>query len=101
MKRRDRGQPLHPQASLARIFTTPFGKQIREYIAEPLLYLAHPVFWRNHEASYDAAELEPSSRKTSTYVLQEYFVPADRFDDFYPRMSEILKRHQVNGERQI
>jgi len=74
----------------------PFGKQIREYVVEPLQYLSHPVVWRNHEASYDAAELEPSSRKTSTYVLQEYFVPVDRFDEFYPKIAEILKRHNVN-----
>lgn len=52
--------------------------------------------WRNHEASYYVLELEPRSRKRSTYVLQEYFVPVDRFEQFYPLMAAILRRHQVN-----
>ncbi|HXB01746.1 MAG TPA: FAD-binding oxidoreductase [Opitutaceae bacterium] len=74
----------------------PFGKWLRQYVFDPLTYLRDPVVWRNHEASYDVAELEPVSRKESTYVLQEYFVPVERFDEFYPKMAGILNRHQVN-----
>ena len=74
----------------------PFGKQLREYLAEPLLYIDRPVAWRNHEASYDALELEPPSRARSTQVLQEYFVPVERFDDFYPKMIQVLKEANVN-----
>ena len=74
----------------------PFGKWLRQHVIDPLIYLRRPVVYRNQEASYDTAELEPSSRKYTTYVLQEYFVPTDRFDDFHPRMAEILKRHEVN-----
>jgi hypothetical protein len=54
---------------------------------------------RSHLAagtSRDVAELEPSSRRSSTYVLQEYFVPVDRFDDFVPQMRNVLRRHGVN-----
>ena len=75
---------------------TPFGKWRREFIIDPLLYLFPKVHWRNFEAGYDAAELEPPSRKHRTYVLQEYFVPVERFDEFVPKMNEILQRHRVN-----
>jgi FAD/FMN-containing dehydrogenase len=74
----------------------PFGKWLRQHVFDPVAYLGHPVVWRNHEASYDVAELEPSSRRHSTYVLQEYFVPVDKFDAFYPKMAATLRHHQVN-----
>jgi FAD/FMN-containing dehydrogenase len=74
----------------------PFGKTIREYVIEPLLFTGESVRWRNYEASYDVAELEPSSRKDTTYVLQEYFVPVQRFDEFVPKLREILRAHRVN-----
>lgn len=78
------------------ITETPFGKWRRERLIDPLLYLRRKVHWRNYEASYDAAELEPVSRRFSTYVLQEYFVPVEQFDAFVPQMAEILQRHRVN-----
>lgn len=74
----------------------PFGKAFRRWVVDPLLYRGNPVTWRNYEASYTAAELEPASRERTTYVLQEYFVPVDRFDDFVPRLRDILRRHDVN-----
>jgi FAD/FMN-containing dehydrogenase len=74
----------------------PFCKWLRQHVLDPLVYRRDPVVWRNHEASYDVAELEPVSRKDTTYVLQEYFVPVERFDEFYPPMAEILNRHHVN-----
>jgi len=76
---------------------TPLGKWRRENIIEPILYRKKPVHWRNFEAGYDVAELEPVSRQERTYVLQEYFVPIDRFDAFVEKMSEILQRHRVNA----
>jgi FAD/FMN-containing dehydrogenase len=74
----------------------PFGKAIRQHVIDPILFRSQPVTWRNYEASYDAAELEPASRRTSTYVLEEYFVPVNRFDEFVPRLREVLQRHYVN-----
>ncbi len=74
----------------------PGGKWIRQHVVDPWLYRKSPVEWRNYEASYDVRELEPASRKVSTFVLQEYFVPANRLDDFVPRMAEVLRRHHVN-----
>jgi FAD/FMN-containing dehydrogenase/SAM-dependent methyltransferase len=76
---------------------TPFGKWRRQRIVDPLLFLRPRVHWRNYEAGYDVAELEPASRVFTTYVLQEYFVPIDRFSEFVPRMAEILRRHRVNA----
>lgn len=73
-----------------------FGKWRREHIIDPLLYLGKKVHWRNYEAGYDVAELEPGSRKESTYVLQEYFIPVDKFDEFAGLMAEIFQRHKVN-----
>lgn len=78
------------------ISETALGKWRREFLIDPLLYLSSPVHWRNYEAGYDVAELEPPSRRRRTYVLQEYFVPVGRFMEFVPVMSEIFKRHRVN-----
>lgn len=79
------------------ITETPFGKWRREYLIDPVLYLRSKVHWRNFEAGYDVAVLEPPSRKRRTYVLQEYFVPVERFVEFVPQMAEILRRHRVNA----
>jgi FAD/FMN-containing dehydrogenase len=72
------------------------GKWRREFVMDPLVYRRRIVHWRNYEAGYDVAELEPRSRKRRTYVLQEYFVPVERFGEFVRRMAEILQRHRVN-----
>lgn len=74
----------------------PFGKEIREHLIDPLLFLGESVRWRNYEASYDVAELEPASREESTYVLHEYFVPVARLEEFVPKMGRILRSHDVN-----
>jgi len=73
-----------------------FGKWRREYIIDPLVYARKKIHWRNYEAGYDVAELEPLSRKESTYVLQEYFVPVNKFNAFVPLMAEVFTKHRVN-----
>lgn len=78
------------------ISSLPGGKLFREHIVDPIVYSGERVTWRNYEASYSVLELEPSSRKQSTYVLQEYFVPVDKLNEFVPKMAEILNRHEVN-----
>lgn len=72
------------------------GNWLRQHVAEPILYSREQVSWRNYEASYDALQLEPTSRRNSTYVLQEYFVPVDSFQSFVPRMTAIFREHDVN-----
>ncbi len=75
----------------------PKGRWLREYIIDPLLYLGdQPVHTRNYEASYDIAELEPEKRDKSSYVLQEYFVPVEKFDEFVPRMKKVFNDNNVN-----
>ncbi len=73
-----------------------FGKWRREHIIDPFYYSRKKIHWRNYEAGYDVLELEPESRTTSTYVLQEYFVPVNSFDSFLEKMSEIFIRFDVN-----
>lgn len=75
---------------------TPFGKFRREYLVDPLLFWRKKVHWRNYEAGYDTAELEPLTRQQRTYVLQEYFVPYERLMEFVPKMAAVLNRHKVN-----
>ncbi|CAN5365665.1 hypothetical protein BH09PSE6_BH09PSE6_20590 [soil metagenome] len=75
----------------------PFGPQRRKRYVDPLLYLSSKVHWRNYEAGYDVAELEPPSRVDRTYVLQEYFVPVEQLEVFVASMGEILRRHRVNA----
>ncbi len=73
-----------------------FGNKLREYIIDPFIYLKKKIHFRNYEAGYDVAELEPYSRKDSTYVLLEYFVPVENFTSFVEKVTEILNRYQVN-----
>jgi len=75
---------------------TPCGGWIRKTILDPIFNGDGVVEWRNYEASYNVKELEPSSRKNDTYVLQEYFVPVDQINAFTPGMREIFKRHNPN-----
>lgn len=96
LQRPRRFYPLH-RYFLWAISETPFGAERREKLIDPLLYLTKKVHWRNYEAGYDVAELEPPSRLQRTYVLQEYFVPADQLEAFVPKMAAVLRRHRVNA----
>ncbi len=98
---KDRMQPLlasywKQQAVYFWMTELPFGQWLRQHVLDPWLYSGDAVVKRNYEASYDVQELEPSSRLTSTYVLEEYFVPVDRFDDFVPKMRQIFQAHKAN-----
>ncbi|MEM7500383.1 MAG: GNAT family N-acetyltransferase [Pseudomonadota bacterium] len=91
----DRKLYLAERYMLWAITETPLGHFRREYIYETLLYLRPKITWRNDEADYDVAELEPLSRRKTTYVLQEYFVPVESMVDFASLMTEILNRFSV------
>lgn len=68
----------------------PGGASLREGLAAR--ELAGPVVqWRNFQASMDAASLEPRTRRMSTYLLQEYFVPVAAFVPFARSMASILQ----------
>lgn len=72
------------------------GKYFRQNIYDRYINLGSTVEWRNYEASYDVNSIEPTSRKKSTYVLQEYFIPIDNFDSFSKKMITIIKNNNVN-----
>lgn len=72
------------------------GKFIRKNIIDPVYYQSDRVVWRNWEASYDVRELEPDSRTETTYVLREYFVPVEKFNEFLPLMKDIFVRNKAN-----
>jgi len=74
----------------------PLGKQARSEIIDRMRLASKPVVWRNYEATYDVAGLEPGSRNRNTYVLQEYFVPVDQLGAFVPKMREVFRAHDVN-----
>ena len=74
----------------------PGGSQIRERIERKVLE-KRIVTWRNYEASMDTASLEPRTRKISTYLLQEYFIPLAGFSAFAREMARILTRRAVEA----
>lgn len=75
----------------------PGGGRLRERVVHPLLMRPPVVKWLNHEASLDAAELEPHSRALSTYALQEYFVPERAFLPFARALARLLRQRGVQA----
>lgn len=75
----------------------PGGPWLRERYSVEELLRTREVAWRNHEASLDIAELEPSTRRYSTYLLQEYFIPVPAFASFARAMARLLRDHEVHA----
>ncbi len=73
-----------------------FAKTIRKNIIDPLYYASNRIVWRNWEASYDVREIEPESRKETTYVLREYFIPVAHLEAFIGKMRDIFQANDVN-----
>ena len=73
----------------------PLARSLREPATELVRRVRPEVAWRNHEASLDVASLEPYSRRLTTYVLDEFFVPPRHFEAFVREMGRILRRHRV------
>jgi FAD/FMN-containing dehydrogenase len=75
----------------------PGGSHIRD-IYQTRKLLAEPrVVMRNLEASLDTASLEPRTRRMSSYLLQEYFIPVAAFQDFAREMARILRSSEANA----
>lgn len=70
----------------------PGAATIRGSVTHPLLRARHAIHWRNFEASLDVASLEPRTRQFSTYALQEYFVPIEKFSLFAKGLAAIIKQ---------
>lgn len=84
-------------SAISTLSTIFYGSEIREKILEPIVKKTEMVVWRNYEASYDVAQLEPSTpRLLFTYVLQEYFVPVEKFDEFISKMKKVFQKYAVN-----
>ena len=75
----------------------PASGKLRERFQTERLLHEPMVQMRNREASLDAAALEPRSRRFSTYLLQEYFIPVAGFASFARTMTAILQRHRVQA----
>ena len=69
----------------------PGGDALRERYMTRRLLGEPRVVMRNCEASLDVASIEPRTRRVSTYLLQEYFVPVGAFRPFAARMRAILR----------
>jgi FAD/FMN-containing dehydrogenase len=69
----------------------PGGDALRERYMTRRLLTEPRVIMRNCEASLDVASIEPRTRRVSTYLLQEYFVPMRTFRPFVARMRAILR----------
>ena len=77
----------------------PGGDAVRQRYLTRRLLEEPRVIMRNCEASLDVASIEPRTRKISTYLLQEYFIPMQAFNSFAARMRTILTTsgaHVVN-----
>jgi FAD/FMN-containing dehydrogenase len=91
-----RGQSYKMQRNALWAMTeVPGATRLREPVTELVRRGRAEVAWRNHEASLDVASLEPYSRRQSTYVLDEFFVPPRHFEPFVREMGRILRRHRV------
>ena len=84
------------QAAIWAVSEMPGGAWLRKNV-EQRLQAREMVVWRNYEASLDTDSLEPTTRRFSTYLLQEYFIPVDNFLGFARAMARILKRRRVNA----
>ncbi|MDZ4046932.1 MAG: D-arabinono-1,4-lactone oxidase [Pseudoxanthomonas sp.] len=68
----------------------PGGDVVRQRYLTRRLLEEPRVIMRNCEASLDVTSIEPRTRKISTYLLQEYFIPMHAFNSFAARMRTIL-----------
>ena len=87
--------PLEKYALWA-ISSTPLGAFRREYLYDKIIFSKKRVHTRNYEASYDVAELEPLTRKYSTYVLQEYFIPIRHAAQFIQKVKKVFQEYDAN-----
>jgi len=89
-----RGQSYALQQNvLFAVTELPGGDLLRQRVIHPMLLEKPAVKWRNHEASLDVAELEPRTRRISTYVLQEYFIPVRHFAGFARAMAAVIRQY--------
>ncbi len=84
------------QAAIFALTELPGAAVLRQRVIAPSQRKPE-VKWLNHEASKDVGELEPTTRAVSTYVLQEFFIPAQQLVPFARAMAGVLKRNRVEA----
>ena len=77
-------------------FTGSIFSKLKENYLNPVSLNRNTIVYRNFEATQDVSSLEPLNRVTSTFPLQEYFVPVDRVDEFLQRMKKIFKENKTD-----
>lgn len=93
-----RGAPYRVEQNVLWAVTElPGGERLRASVIHPLLLARPAVAWRNHEASLDVAELEPRTRRMSSYVLQEFFIPKRNFLRFVQAFAKALRHGAVHA----
>lgn len=83
------------QGMLWAVTELPNGEALQRKYIRPALFDGPEVVWLNYEASLDLRSLEPASRRASSYVLQEYFIPTRHFLVFATEMAQIIRKHQA------
>lgn len=72
-----------------------FSELPGKHLTDSRAGFAKSVHWRNFEAGYDLAMLEPRNKRRCTYALQEYFVPVKRLEEFIGVLAGTLQRHDA------
>lgn len=82
-----------------------FGFQIARYlkgvqkIRLPLQMIKgqkKEIVHRNYEMSTSVATVEPLTRNISTTVLQEYFIPCEKLNEFVIGLKNIVQKYKIN-----
>lgn len=63
---------------------------------EPKMLAKEEIAMRNNIIAYDTKSLQPLITFPTSHILQEYFIPCDKFDMFVQHLNSILSKHQVN-----
>jgi FAD/FMN-containing dehydrogenase len=74
----------------------PHGDAVRQRFFTDAMLREPAVVARNLQASLDVRSLEPWTRRFSTYLLQEYFVPVAACVSFARELSRILVGSEAN-----
>lgn len=75
----------------------PGSELLRDRFVTDKLLNKPAVTYRNREASLDARSLEPRTRRFSTYLLQEYFIPIGAFTQFSHELRRVLLASETSA----
>ncbi len=96
----DRLQPLKPlylkEMTMEQLFRLIKPLKAVRAKLEPLYLEKEMVVWRNYEMSYTVKAHEPLLRFPTTTVLQEYFVPLDKLEEFVVALRDTIARYAIN-----